>query len=154
MKYTLFVDKTFSAAHALRGYHGKCERLHGHTWKVRVSVSGSKLNKLGMLIDFHAMKKSLGLVIARLDHAHINIVVPFIKINPTAENIATFIYEQMKTKLKKYAKTGLELETVQVWESETSSALVRETGGLENKLGFRHERPLRQKKQLKKGSAK
>ena len=124
MKYTLSVDKTFSAAHALRGYKGKCERLHGHTWKVQLSVSGSSLNKLGMLLDFHKLKKYLDQIISLLDHSHINIVKPFVKTNPTAENIAAYIFEMLEKKLAKHIKGGLSLDFVEVWESESSSVKV------------------------------
>ena len=126
MRYNACVEKTFSAAHALRGYKGKCERLHGHTWKVRAYVSGEQLNKLGMLVDFHDLKAWLGLAVSELDHAYINKEKHFVKINPTAENIAAYIFGNMKKRLAEFIKNGGALEYVEVWESESSSARVTE----------------------------
>jgi 6-pyruvoyltetrahydropterin/6-carboxytetrahydropterin synthase len=120
MKYKLSVTKNFASAHCLRGYKGKCENLHGHNWKIRAAFSGSKLDNTGMLIDFTDIKKHLDKIISYLDHKFLNEIDPFNKINPTAENIAAFIYEQLKK---------IEIETakvceVEVWESESSSAVV------------------------------
>lgn len=121
MKYTVSVTRTFSAAHALREYKGRCERLHGHTWKVRVALTGSKLDKTGMLVDFTDIKMSLDRIIENLDHHYLNEIAPFLKINPTAENIAAFIYRQLRSKIGR----GVTLSEVEVWESEFSSAIVR-----------------------------
>jgi queuosine biosynthesis protein QueD len=121
MKYTVSVTRTFSAAHALREYKGRCERLHGHTWKVRAAISGSKLDKTGMLVDFTDIKMLLDRIIENLDHHYLNEVTPFSKTNPTAENIAAFIYRQLRSKIGR----GVTLSEVEVWESESSSAIVR-----------------------------
>ncbi|MFH1368678.1 MAG: 6-carboxytetrahydropterin synthase QueD [Elusimicrobiota bacterium] len=118
MKYEVSVVRTFSAAHALRGYRGKCENLHGHNWRVVVSVSGYGLGKTGMLLDFTDLKSFVELVLAELDHKNLNDVSPFNKINPTAENIAAYICVE----LKKQLPSGVSLSNVEVWESETSSA--------------------------------
>jgi len=122
MNYSVAVEKTFSAAHALRGYRGKCERLHGHTWKVRTVFSGTRLNKLGMLADFTEIKALLDEILAAVDHRYINEVPPFDTINPTAENIAMYIYKQLAAKPRIFK--GVRLAEVTVWESETSSATV------------------------------
>lgn len=121
--YYISVEKNFSAAHALRGYKGKCERLHGHNWKVKAVISGSILNKIGMIIDFSEARAMLDEVIIKLDHQYLNEVGPFKKINPTAENIAAYIHEGLKKKLSGYETASL--HEVTVWESEASSVTVR-----------------------------
>lgn len=121
MNYQVSVDKTFSAAHALRGYKGKCERMHGHTWKVRVTLSGKKLDTLGMLMDFTEIKSVLSRIIDRLDHVVLNEVAPFTKINPTAELIGKHILIEFRSKIK---NKNAKVSAVTVWESETTSATV------------------------------
>jgi 6-pyruvoyltetrahydropterin/6-carboxytetrahydropterin synthase len=120
MKYKLSVTKSFASAHCLREYKGKCENLHGHNWKIRVAFSGSKLDNVGMLIDFTDIKKYLDKIISYLDHKFLNEIEPFNNINPTAENIAAFIYEQLKQIETENAKVF----EVEVWESESSSSSV------------------------------
>ncbi|MFA7074191.1 MAG: 6-carboxytetrahydropterin synthase QueD [Endomicrobiaceae bacterium] len=121
MKYKLSVIKYFSSAHALREYKGKCENLHGHNWKVRVCFAGTKLDGCGMLIDFTDMKKYLDTVILSLDHKFLNETMPFDKINPTAENIASFIFSQMQ----RFETENAKVYEVEVWESENSSVTVK-----------------------------
>jgi 6-pyruvoyltetrahydropterin/6-carboxytetrahydropterin synthase len=120
MKYKLSVFDNFSSAHFLRQYKGKCENLHGHNWKVRVCLTGSKLDSSGMLIDFTDIKKHLSVIMTSLDHKCLNETPPFDKINPTAENIATYIFEQ----IQKLETGDINIYEVEVWESETSSAIV------------------------------
>lgn len=120
MNYTVCVTRTFSAAHALRGYQGRCERLHGHNWKIRVALSSKKLDRIGMVVDFTEIRSQLDGVLASLDHRFLNEVPPFTKVNPTAENIAAHIFNQMKKIMPK----GVNVAEVEVWESETSSATV------------------------------
>jgi 6-pyruvoyltetrahydropterin/6-carboxytetrahydropterin synthase len=120
MKYKLSVTKNFAAAHFLREYNGKCESLHGHNWKVRVAFLGTKLDDKGMLIDFTDIKMHLCKIISCLDHKFLNEISPFDKINPTAENIAMFIFKQFDSIVAKNAKVC----EVEVWESDSSSAIV------------------------------
>jgi 6-pyruvoyltetrahydropterin/6-carboxytetrahydropterin synthase len=110
--YELTVENTFSAAHQLIGSNGPCEELHGHTWKVQVTVAGSELDKIGMLFDFKELKKILADILKSYDHAFLNKVLSF---SPTAENIAKNIYQEFKLKNKLVQK-------VLVWESPTSCA--------------------------------
>lgn len=117
--YDLMIESQFSAAHQLRGYKGKCEELHGHNWRVQVTVSSDKVNETGMVIDFHELKAIAGEVIASLDHAFLNEVFPFTEINPSSENIAKWIYESIKKRIR---KKKCNLSSVTVWENETSSA--------------------------------
>lgn len=117
--YELMIESQFSAAHQLRGYKGKCEDLHGHNWRVQVSVASDKLDDLGMVIDFHELKAITGDVISSLDHSFLNDVFPFTERNPSSENIARWIYESIKKKIR---KKQCKLSSVTVWENETSSA--------------------------------
>lgn len=125
MIYEVSVIKNFSAAHALRGYKGKCENMHGHNWKVKIAVSGEKLGPEGMLLDFTELKAIADGILSELDHRNLNEVLPFDASNPTAENIAAHIYSETAKRLPQ----GTELSYVEVWESETSSARVSIPGG-------------------------
>ncbi len=120
MNYKASVTKTFSAAHALNKYKGKCENLHGHNWIVKVSLSSNKLDETGMVMDFTDIKAVLKSILSKLDHKYLNKVPPFDKVNPTAENLAEYILE----KLAKSIKLPVKINEVEVWESETSSATV------------------------------
>lgn len=111
------VESDFSSAHKLREYKGKCESLHGHNWKVEVFVESETLDKIGMVVDFKKIKKNLSEVLRKLDHAFLNDISYFKKVNPTSENIAKYIFDQLKSRDKK-----LKLKKVTVWESDTSSA--------------------------------
>src|SRR4030067_3809920 len=97
--YEISVEKTFEAAHYLRGYKGKCENLHGHRYTIIVKVSAQKLNNIGLAYDFTDLKKYLGEILDRYDHTCLNDVKPFDKINPSAENLAAAIYKELKKKL-------------------------------------------------------
>lgn len=110
----------FSGAHSLRNYKGKCEELHGHNWKVEVSISGKQLNKIGLLIDFVEVKKIVKEVLGKLDHRYLNEIEPFDSINPSSENIAKYIYKEIEKKLRKETKKCKLVEVV-VYESETTS---------------------------------
>lgn len=113
--YKVKVEAGFSAAHNLRGYKGKCEDLHGHNWKVEIAVEKSKLDKIGMVVDFRLLKEALNAFLEQFDHKYLNEIPYFKKINPTSENIAKYIFDGIKPKI-----SGL--KTVTVWESENSSA--------------------------------
>ena len=117
--YDLMIETQFSSAHQLRGYKGKCENLHGHNWRVQVTVSSDKLDDIGIVIDFHELKKITGEVISSLDHSFLNEVFPFTEINPSSENIAKWIYESIKKKLD---QDQCNVSSVTVWENETASA--------------------------------
>ncbi|NQT46931.1 MAG: 6-carboxytetrahydropterin synthase QueD [Candidatus Omnitrophica bacterium] len=113
--YSVEVTASFSSAHRLRGYRGKCEALHGHNWRVTVMIASNKLDKIGMLIDFKRVKKALAKVMEKMDHKFLNSLPYFKKINPTSENIAKYIYQELH-------KGGLKVGTVTVWESENCRA--------------------------------
>jgi 6-pyruvoyltetrahydropterin/6-carboxytetrahydropterin synthase len=119
--YYVNVEDHFDAAHFLRGYSGKCENLHGHRYKVAVKLSSFKLNQVGLAYDFSDLKAVLKPILARYDHILLNDLPPFDKINPSAENIARTIYEEIKPKI-----VGAKLESVTIWESPESSVEYRE----------------------------
>ncbi len=114
--YELTVEDSFDAAHCLRGYFGKCEQLHGHTYKVQASLRKTELNETGISIDFRDVKTALKEIIDFLDHKHLNEVPDFTDTNPSAENIAKFIYNSLKKTF------GQSVYRVTVWETPTSSA--------------------------------
>ena len=115
MVYEIAIRAHFDAAHALRGYGGKCEKLHGHRFQVVVCVAAEELNEIGLAYDFTALKRILNeRVVSRLDHANLNETPPFNEVNPSSENVARFVYEEMKEAL---AGVGAQLKWVQVWES-------------------------------------
>ncbi|MBI2288324.1 MAG: 6-carboxytetrahydropterin synthase QueD [Chloroflexi bacterium] len=115
--YQVSVEDHFDAAHFLRGYQGKCESLHGHRFKVVVKLAASRVNDIGLAYDFTVLKKHLADVLARFDHTCLNDVSPFDKINPSSENIAVTIYNELQPKL---AKAPVSLSAVEVWESPQS----------------------------------
>ena len=117
--YILTVEDTFASAHQLRGYKGKCENIHGHNWKVVLSIKGTKLNNIGLLMDFHDIKSILKKTTDLIDHKNINEVPPFDKINPSSELIAKFISDQITEELKKHGD-HIQIDSVTVWESATS----------------------------------
>jgi 6-pyruvoyltetrahydropterin/6-carboxytetrahydropterin synthase len=122
--YEVSVDETFAAAHNLRGYKGKCEDLHGHNYKVRVTVEGGELDSVGLLYDFVRLKQVISGVIRSLDHRYLNELSPFDLLNPSAENIARHIYDESVKQLER-APNGAGIASVTVWETETSAATYR-----------------------------
>ncbi|HEY3940056.1 MAG TPA: 6-carboxytetrahydropterin synthase QueD [Bryobacteraceae bacterium] len=118
--FEIFVEHTFAAAHALRNYKGKCENVHGHNYRVQVGLEGSELDETGLLFDFAELKKRLRATSEYLDHQFINELKPFDQVNPSAENIARFIYDEIQRELKTAS-----LAYVRVWETDTSCAVYR-----------------------------
>lgn len=117
--YEVTVISHFSGAHRLRYLHGKCEELHGHNWKVEVTVASKRLDKEGVIIDFKILKQKLEKVLSLLDHTYLNDLTYFSGIEPSSENIAKFIFNQMKSELMRYR---VNLKKATAWESETSCA--------------------------------
>jgi len=121
-----FVLKTlldFAAAHRLHGYPGDCEKLHGHNWKIEVQVSGEKLNEIGMVIDFKEIKRHTKEVIKELDHTYLNDHPHFQTINPTAENIAQYLY---KTIHQRIASGQVKMHSITVWENDRNCVIYSE----------------------------
>jgi 6-pyruvoyltetrahydropterin/6-carboxytetrahydropterin synthase len=121
--YQITVEHHFDAAHALRGYKGKCEALHGHRFRVVVRVKATGLDDIGLAYDFTELKGKLKAILDRFDHTCLNDVPPFDKINPSSENIASTIYGELKSELK---EAPVELVCVEVWESPESGVEYRE----------------------------
>ena len=113
--YTLKVVTDFAASHALRNYQGECQRMHGHNWKVEVEATATKLDDAGMGIDFKLMKRATKQVLEGLDHYHLNDIPPFDEINPTAENIACFLYKEISKLLN---TEFVNITAITVWETE------------------------------------
>jgi 6-pyruvoyltetrahydropterin/6-carboxytetrahydropterin synthase len=122
--FEVSVDETFAAGHALRGYQGKCENVHGHNYRVRVTLAGEQLDSVGLLYDFVQLKQAIRDVIRALDHKFLNDLPPFDTLNPSAENIARYFYEQAARQLPPGAN-GARLASVTVWESDTTFATYR-----------------------------
>ena len=117
--FEIKVKSDFSAAHNLRNYEGKCERLHGHNWIVEASFKYPSLDDNGLAVDFKIAKAALKDSIEDLDHSYLNESGPFKAINPTSENIARFIFDSIKKKIKN-------IHSVAVWENEKSCAVYYE----------------------------
>jgi len=115
--YEISVEKHFDAAHFLRGYQGKCEAMHGHRYRVVVKVKADKLDDIGLAYDFVELKRHLDDILSRFDHTCLNDVKPFDRINPSAENIAATIYDELK---KRLAAEPITLTCVEAWESPTT----------------------------------
>jgi len=99
MAYELMVETWFSASHTLRGYQGDCARLHGHNWKVELYVECKKLGELGIAIDYKILKQELKDAVSKWDHYHLNDIPPFDSINPSSENVARIMFEEMTRRL-------------------------------------------------------
>jgi 6-pyruvoyltetrahydropterin/6-carboxytetrahydropterin synthase len=115
--YQVAIERHFDAAHYLRDYQGKCEALHGHRYKVVAKVNASKVNEVGLAYDFTVLKKRMDGILERYDHTCLNDIQPFDKINPSSENIASTIYEELEPGL---AGEPVTLHCVEVWESPDS----------------------------------
>jgi 6-pyruvoyltetrahydropterin/6-carboxytetrahydropterin synthase len=112
--YEIYVTDYFAAAHFLRGYNGNCSNLHGHNWKVEAYIQCTKLNKLGIGVDFRDVKKVVKSVLKGLDHTNLNEVTQFESINPTSENISRFLYNELSQRLNtEYIK----VKKIMVFES-------------------------------------
>lgn len=116
--FEVTIIKSFSAAHLLADIGGKCEDLHGHNFKVEITVAAKELNQNGLLIDFRFLKKMLGEILEKIDHCHLNELRFFAGINPSAENIAKYICEEMDNKIK---DAGVNMARVKIWESENAA---------------------------------
>jgi len=104
----------FDAAHSLEGYRGDCANLHGHTWRFAVTIEGSQLDKMGMVIDFKYVKQIVNtMILDRLDHKYLNDIIPF---NPTAENLAKWIYKELERYFENESQ-GLFLFSIKLWEN-------------------------------------
>ncbi len=121
--FQITVEDSFAAAHRLREYEGKCRQLHGHNYRVRVSLEGEQLDETGLLVDFGEVRRLLRELLVPLDHRLLNEVPPFFTLNPTAENLARYLYEELSRRLA--IRPGVRVAEVRVWETEGASAAFR-----------------------------
>lgn len=117
--FEISAEYTFAAGHALRGYKGKCENVHGHNYKVQVTVAGENLNSIGLLMDFVDLRAAIKTLVDRLDHRFLNDLPPFDVLNPSAENMAKYFYDGLEPQVR---QQGNRVSAVRVWETDTTSA--------------------------------
>ena len=118
--FEVTIEETFAAGHALRNYRGKCENVHGHNYRAEVTLRGAELNAIGLLVDFVELKRVVHAVLDRMDHQWLNDFPPFDVLNPSAENMAKYIYDEVSAGLM--AKEGIRVAAVRLWETDTASA--------------------------------
>jgi len=121
--FEVTIEETFASGHALRNYRGKCENVHGHNYRCQVTLQGRELDHIGLLVDFVELKKVVHSVLDRLDHQWLNEFPPFDVLNPSAENMAKYIYDEVSTKLKVH--DGVRVGSIRLWETDTASATYR-----------------------------
>ena len=121
--FEVSVEESFAAGHALRGYKGKCENPHGHNYRVRVILEGPDLDSFGLLFDFKDLKQIIHCTVDRLDHQFLNDLPPFDVLNPSAENMARYFYQESERLLaEKLPPNGVRVKAVTVWETDTTTA--------------------------------
>ena len=121
--FVLKIVTDFASAHSLRNYPGDCARLHGHNWQVEVSVSSNVLDDNGIAIDFREIKKQTKLVIKRLDHQYLNEIKPFDVLNPTAENIAKYFFDEVGLLIN---NEDIKVKEILIWETPRSAVTYSE----------------------------
>lgn len=117
--FEVYVKTHFSAAHRLDGYPGDCARTHGHNWIVEAYVRCSKLDEIGIGIDFRDIKEAVKEVLSGLDHCDLNQVEPFTRVNPSSENIAKHLYQELSRKLN---NDTVRISKIQVCETPGAGA--------------------------------
>lgn len=117
--YKLKIITSFAAAHCLINYQGDCENLHGHNWRVEVTVNATALDKAGLGIDFKILKSETNDLLKTLDHKYLNELPPFIGVSPSSENIACYLYHELGKKLN---NETVKVDMITVWESDFASA--------------------------------
>ncbi len=121
--FEVTIEETFAAGHALRNYKGKCENVHGHNYRCQVTLEGAELDSIGLLVDFVEVKRVVHGVLDRMDHQWLNEFPPFDAINPSAENMARYIYDEVCQGLK--TREGVRVSFVRLWETDTAFATYR-----------------------------
>ena len=122
MAFEITTTRHFAAAHQLRLYDGSLEPLHGHNWRVKVTVSAAKLDAIGVVMDFHELGRLVDAVLAPLHNRHLNDVPPFkTELNPSAENVALHVGRALSVRLS----GGVTMKCVEVWETDENSAVYR-----------------------------
>ncbi len=117
--YCLKISTSFASAHNLKNYQGECENLHGHNWKVDVSVTAKELDRAGLGIDFKILKKETKALLKTLDHKYLNELEPFYDMSPSSENIARYIFQELSARLN---NDNIKVDCITVWESDVACA--------------------------------
>lgn len=117
--YRLTIKTGFAAAHNLINYQGDCENLHGHNWKVEVTVTAMELDDAGLAIDFKVLKKETNKLLDELDHKYVNQHEFFKSISPSSENISRYLYQQLSIRLN---DGNIKVDRIGVWESDNACA--------------------------------
>jgi len=117
--YRLRIHSYFASAHNLINYQGDCENLHGHNWKVEVTVAAKELDKAGLGIDFKILKAETINILKALDHKYLNELDPFKLVSPSSENIAKYLFHEIGNRLN---NENVSVEMITVWESDFASA--------------------------------
>ncbi|MGP8258940.1 MAG: 6-carboxytetrahydropterin synthase QueD [Acidobacteriaceae bacterium] len=120
--FEITVEAGFSSGHYLRNYHGKCENPHGHNYRVLVTLAGEELDDAGLLLDFKLLKMLLRPVVERLDHLMINDIEPFTELNPSAENLARYFYQQTAQQLQEMTGGRVRVKDCTLFETDSSFA--------------------------------
>ena len=120
--FQVTVEAGFSSGHYLRDYHGKCENPHGHNYRVLVTLAGKELEPNGLLLDFKLLKNILKPVVEYLDHHMINELEPFTTVNPSAENLAKYFFDQTEQKLHDLTGGRVRVKQSTIFETDTSQA--------------------------------
>ena len=120
--YEVTVEDTFAAGHYLRNYKGKCENPHGHNYKVRITLRGETLDAAGLLLDFRDLKHVMRPVIDRIDHQMLNDLDPFTTINPSAENLAKYFYDETNRQLAEMTAGRVRVKDCTIYETDTTTA--------------------------------
>ena len=122
--FEVTIEETFAAGHALRNYRGKCENVHGHNYRCQVTITGTELNSIGLLMDFVELKKTVHTVLDRMDHQWLNEFPPFDALNPSAENMAKYFHDEISKGLTG-GEVPVRISEVRLWETDTSIAVYR-----------------------------
>jgi 6-pyruvoyltetrahydropterin/6-carboxytetrahydropterin synthase len=120
--FEVTVEAGFSSGHYLRNYRGKCENPHGHNYRVFVTLIGKDLDEAGLLLDFKLLKQVLKPTVDFLDHQMINELEPFTIINPSAENLARYFYDQTRQQLHDMTSGRVTIKDCTLYETDTSFA--------------------------------
>jgi 6-pyruvoyltetrahydropterin/6-carboxytetrahydropterin synthase len=117
--YRLTIKTGFAAAHNLINYQGDCENLHGHNWKVEVTVTARELDQAGLAIDFKVLKRETNALLDELDHKYVNQHHFFQDISPSSENISRYLFQELSRRLN---DNNVKVERIGVWESDNACA--------------------------------
>ena len=120
--FEVTVEDTFAAGHYLRDYKGKCENPHGHNYRVRVTLAGTDLDKAGLLLDFKDLREVIKPVVDYLDHQMMNDIEPFTRLNPSAENLARYFYQETNARMRAENAGRVHVKNVTIWETDETTA--------------------------------